>query len=285
MSSERRDDERPVLHPSAAMLTNAQDAWARLYPGQAIVQFDSEESFMSWANTEPELMGVLSDSTGADGAQPLHWYERREPTDTGQRNPACTLAVAHTFGNPAATTATATGGSATHADASSSAAAATRPAATVAAVGSGAPVRRRISGRLPVSRASHDSEDKREFESLSFGDRARAHAASATTVTDAGSCIDWATRLQVSDKSESETESESETRRGAGVGRSNTSSSSSSSSGKPPPSPSSGARFSRSLARENMRYVAEGSAAHPPPPLPARAAQKAPQSQGHTGGK
>ena len=168
------------------MLTNAQDAWARLYPGQAIVQFDSEESFMSWANTEPELMGVLSDSTGADGAQPLHWYERREPTDTGQRNPACTLAVAHTFGNPAATTATATGGSATHADASSSAAAATRPAATVAAVGSGAPVRRRISGRLPVSRASHDSEDKREFESPSFGDRARAHAASATTVTDAG---------------------------------------------------------------------------------------------------
>ena len=96
---------------------------------------------MSWANTEPELMGVLSDSTGADGAQPLHWYERREPTDTGQRNPACTLAVAHTFGNPAATTATATGGSATHADASSSAAAATRPTATVAAVGSGAPVR------------------------------------------------------------------------------------------------------------------------------------------------
>ena len=46
-----------MLHTSAAMLTNAQDAWARLYPGQAIVQFDSEESFMSWANTEPELMG------------------------------------------------------------------------------------------------------------------------------------------------------------------------------------------------------------------------------------
>ena len=110
MSNERQDDE---LHTSAAMLRNAQDAWATLYPGQAIVQFDSEESFISWANTEPELMGVLS-NTGADEAQPLHWYERREPTDTGQRNPACTLAVAHSFGVPAATP-TATGGSATHA--------------------------------------------------------------------------------------------------------------------------------------------------------------------------
>jgi len=182
MSNERQDDE---LHTSAAMLRNAQDAWATLYPGQAIVQFDSEESFISWANTEPELMGVLS-NTGADEAQPLHWYERREPTDTGQRNPACTLAVAHSFGNPAATTATATGGSATHADASSSAAAATRPAATVAAVGSGAPVRRRTSGQLPVLRESHGLEDNLECESPSFGNRARAHAASATFVTDAG---------------------------------------------------------------------------------------------------
>mmetsp|Transcript_22020 Transcript_22020/g.70281 ORF Transcript_22020/g.70281 Transcript_22020/m.70281 type:complete len:253 (+) Transcript_22020:177-935(+) len=249
MSNERQDDE---LHTSAAMLRNAQDAWATLYPGQAIVQFDSEESFISWANTEPELMGVLS-NTGADEAQPLHWYERREPTDTGQRNPACTLAVAHSFGNPAATTATATGGSATHADASSSAAAATRPAATVAAVGSGAPVRRRTSGQLPVLRESHGLEDNLECESPSFGNRARAHAASATFVTDAGSCIDWAMRLHVSEKEESGSESDSETRRGAGVGRSNTSSSSSSA---PPPSPSSGARFNRSLARENMRCAA-----------------------------